>query len=106
MTQRSKPRLSDVAKLAGVSLGTASNVFSYPDKVRPEVRSRVHAAAAELHYLGPDPAARLMRAGKVNAIGIVAPAQFRTADAIRNSSFQMFMCGVAEVCDEGGQMSS
>ncbi|NND22366.1 MAG: LacI family DNA-binding transcriptional regulator [Silicimonas sp.] len=91
-----------MAKLAGVSLGTASNVFSYPDKVRPEVRSRVHAAASELHYLGPDPAARLMRAGKVNAIGIVAPAEFRTADALRNSSFQMFMCGVAEVCDEEG----
>ncbi|WP_146592430.1 LacI family DNA-binding transcriptional regulator [Puniceibacterium confluentis] len=102
MTRQTKPRLSDVAKLAGVSLGTASNVFSYPAKVRPEVRERVHAAAERLHYLGPDPAARLMRRGKVNAIGIVAPAQFRTADALRNPSFQMFMCGVAEVCDEEG----
>jgi DNA-binding LacI/PurR family transcriptional regulator len=91
-----------VAKLADVSLGTASNVFSYPAKVRPEVRERVLAAAEQLHYLGPDPAARLMRAGKVNAIGIVAPAQFRTADALCNTSFQMFMCGVAEVCDEVG----
>lgn len=102
MTHRSKLKLSDVAKAAGVSLGTASNVFSQPQKVRPEVRARVERVAMELGYGGPDPAARLMRSGKVNAIAIVAPARFGVADTLRNSSFRMFMDGVAEVCDLQG----
>ena len=102
MSRRSKPRLVDVAQAAGVSLGTASNAFARPSKVRPEVRARVEVAARELGYGGPDPAARLMRSGKVNAIGVVAPARFGIADALRNSSFRMFMGGVAEVCDARG----
>ena len=48
-------RLSDVAKAAGVSHGTASNVFSRPAIVREEVRERVMAAAHKLGYGGPDP---------------------------------------------------
>ena len=45
-------RLSDVADAAGVSRGTASNVFSRPEIVREEVRERV---------LGRRPQARLWR---------------------------------------------
>ena len=102
MSKRSRPRLADVAQAAGVSLGTASNVFAHPYKVRPEVRAKVEAAARALAYAGPDPAARLMRSGKVNAIAIVAPARFGVADTLRNSSFRMFMGGVAEVSDAEG----
>jgi DNA-binding LacI/PurR family transcriptional regulator len=102
MTKTSKPRLADVARSAGVSLGTASNVFCYPAKVRPELRERVMASVELLGYSGPDPAARLMRAGKVNSIGIVAPARFGVVDTLRNSSFLLFMQGVAEVCDAKG----
>jgi len=65
-------KLSDVAKAAGVSQGTASNVFNRPDIVRKEVRERVEAAAQALGYAGPDPKGRLLRAGKVNAIGVVS----------------------------------
>jgi len=61
-----------VAKAAGVSHGTASNVFSRPAIVREEVRERVLAAAHKLGYGGPDPKGRLLRAGKVNAIGVAA----------------------------------
>lgn len=65
-------RLADVAKAAGVSQGTASNVFSRPELVRPEVREKVLAAAAAIGYGGPDPRGRLLRAGKVNAIGVAS----------------------------------
>ena len=63
-------RLADIAKAAGVSHGTASNVFSRPEIVREEVRERVKAAAEAMGYGGPDPKGRLLRAGKVNAIGV------------------------------------
>ena len=62
-------RLADVAKAAGVSHGTASNVFSRPDIVREEVREKVLAAAHKLGYSGPNPIGRMLRAGKVNATG-------------------------------------
>ncbi|TIX85248.1 MAG: LacI family transcriptional regulator, partial [Mesorhizobium sp.] len=48
-------RLADIAKAAGVSHGTASNVFSRPEIVREEVRERVKAAAEAMGYAGPDP---------------------------------------------------
>ncbi len=63
-------RLRDVAAAAGVSIGTASNVFNRPELVRDEARERVLAAAARLGYRGPDRIGRLLRAGKVNAIGV------------------------------------
>ncbi|MBX9467391.1 MAG: LacI family transcriptional regulator [Rhizobium sp.] len=65
-------RLRDVAREAGVSQGTASNVFNRPDMVREEVRKRVLQAAEKLGYAGPNVAGRLLRAGKVNAVGVAA----------------------------------
>ena len=96
------PKLIDVAKAAGVSRSTASNVFNTPELVRPKLRQRVEAAARELGYAGPDPKARLMRAGKVNAIGVVPTAGWGVVDALRNPLFRQFMLGIAETCDAAG----
>lgn len=93
-------RLSDVARAAGVSLGTASNVFNHPALVRPEVRRRVEATARRLGYSGPDPKGRLLRAGKVNAIGIVMADDM--AYFFRDPFARLLMAGIAEVCDERG----
>jgi DNA-binding LacI/PurR family transcriptional regulator len=95
-------RLVDVAKAAGVSRSTASNVFTRPERVRPELRERVEAAARKLGYAGPDPKGRLLRAGNFNAIGVIPFAEIGIADALRAPFFRMFMEGVAEVCDELG----
>ena len=46
-------KLADVARAAGVSQGTASNVFNRPDVVREEVREKVLAAAKKIGYGGP-----------------------------------------------------
>ena len=93
-------RLLDVAKAAGVSRSTASNVFNNPEIVRPALRKRVEAAALELGYLGPDPKGRLLRGGKFNAIGIMPPSEWGIADSLRNPVFGQFLHGVGEVCDE------
>ncbi|MEX2319256.1 MAG: LacI family DNA-binding transcriptional regulator, partial [Bauldia sp.] len=95
-------RLIDVAKAAGVSRSTASAVFNKPDLVRPKLRRRVEAAARELGYAGPDPKGRLLRAGRFNAIGLVAPGRLTVVESLRNPVFQLFVLGVAEVCDEVG----
>ena len=44
------PSLSDVAREAGVSLGTASNVLNAPERVREATRERVYAAMRSLGY--------------------------------------------------------
>ena len=98
------PRLVDVAKAAGVSRGTASNVFNNPELVRPKlcVGKDREAAARELGYLGPDPKGRLLRAGKFNSIGVMPPGNWGVADSLRNPVFDLFLLGVGEACDEIG----
>ena len=93
-------KLSDVARAAGVSQGTASNVFSRPEVVRPEVRARVEAQAKKLGYAGPDPKGRLLRGGKVNAIGVVVSEKL--TDFFSDPYNRAFMAGITEVCDERG----
>lgn len=95
-------RLVDVAKAAGVSRSTASNVFNNPDIVRPKLRKRVEAAARDLGYAGPDPKGRLLREGKFNAIAVMPPIKTSMVDVIRNPVFNLLLQGVSEVCDERG----
>ena len=97
---RGSVKLSDVARAAGVSQGTASNVFSRPQLVREEVRQRVHATAKELGYAGPDPKGRLLRAGKVNAVGVATaePLSYFFEDEFA----RVLMQGMAEACDAAG----
>ncbi|MGV3491739.1 MAG: LacI family DNA-binding transcriptional regulator [Devosia sp.] len=93
-------RLSDVAKAAGVSQGTASNVFSRPHLVREEVREKVHEAAKKLGYAGPDPRGRLLRAGKSNAIGVATaePLSYFFEDEFARE----LMKGISEACETHG----
>lgn len=101
MDAKIKPvRLADVAKAAGVSHGTASNVFSRPEIVREEVRERVKAAAEKLGYGGPDPKGRLLRAGKVNAIGIAAA--WELSYFFEDPYARLVMAGIAQECDRAG----
>jgi DNA-binding LacI/PurR family transcriptional regulator len=97
---RGSVKLSDVAKAAGVSQGTASNVFSRPQLVREEVRERVRATAKHLGYAGPDPKGRLLRAGKVNAVGVATeePLSYFFEDEFA----RVLMQGMAEACDAAG----
>lgn len=93
-------KLADVAKIAGVSQGTASNAFNRPEIVRPEVRERVEAAARELGYAGPDPKGRLLRAGKVNAIGV---ATTETLDYFFADPYaRAMMAAISAACDVRG----
>jgi LacI family transcriptional regulator len=64
--------IRDVAALAGVSVGTVSNVLNHRDKVTPDVAARVRDAIAELGYVRND-AARQLRAGRSRSIGLVVP---------------------------------
>lgn len=62
--------VKDVAALAGVSVGTVSNVLNRPEKVSPDVTARVQSAIDKLGFVRND-AARQLRAGMSHSIGLV-----------------------------------
>lgn len=63
-------RLKDVARHAGVSVGTVSNVLNRPDAVRPETREKVERAIAELGFVRNE-SARQLRAGTSRLLAYV-----------------------------------
>jgi LacI family transcriptional regulator len=62
--------MKDVALLAGVSLGTVSNVINSPDLVRAPTRERVETAIAKLGWV-PNQSARQLRAGRSRTLAVV-----------------------------------
>jgi len=72
--------VKDVAKLAGVSPKTVSNVINGVVFVRPETRARVEQALAELDYV-PNLSARGLRNGRSGMIGLALPDLLRPYSA-------------------------
>ncbi|WP_417795489.1 LacI family DNA-binding transcriptional regulator [Terasakiella pusilla] len=72
MSKSTKPRLEDVAKLAGVSLGSASNALSSPQSVKPATLRKVEEAVRKLGYVR-NAAARALASNRSYSIGAVFP---------------------------------
>lgn len=62
--------IKDVARQAGVSVGTVSNVINRPEAVLPETRARVLAAIEELGYVRSE-SARQLRAGRSRIMALL-----------------------------------
>ena len=72
--------VKDVAKLAGVSPKTVSNVINGIVFVRPETRARVEKALDDLDYV-PNLSARSLRNGRSGMIGLALPDLLRPYSA-------------------------
>ncbi|KZF10048.1 MAG: LacI family DNA-binding transcriptional regulator [Rhodococcus sp. (in: high G+C Gram-positive bacteria)] len=83
--------MREVAALAGVSMGTISNVLNRPDMVSEATRERVEAAIAQLGFVRND-AARQLRAGQSRMLAVVV------LDA-RNPFFLDVAAGAESVAD-------
>ncbi len=66
----SAPRIQDVARRAGVAIGTVSNVLNNPDIVTEHTRLKVEAAIAELGFVRIS-AARALAARRTDTVGLV-----------------------------------
>jgi LacI family transcriptional regulator len=64
------PRIQDVAELAGVAIGTVSNVLNNPGIVTEQTRLKVEAAIAELGFVR-NSAARTLAAKRTDTVGLV-----------------------------------
>lgn len=72
MTTKRKITIRDVAKFAGVSVATVSNVINGIDKTSEETKQKILNAIEEIGYR-PDFTARSLAKGKSNLIGIMLP---------------------------------
>lgn len=64
--------IHDVAKKAGVGIGTVSSVLNNSRPVNQATRQKVLAAVAELDFV-PNPSGRRLSMGKTHTIGVVIP---------------------------------
>lgn len=89
-----RPTLADVAKLAGVSLASASRVLNNTGPVSERMRERVEACAAQLGYeiLAARAVARSTQQGLIAVL---------IAD-IRNPFFTEVLWGIEEEADDAG----
>ena len=94
-----RPTLEDVARLAGVSMATASRVLSPgPRDPQPELRRRVLAAADHLQYT-PNAQARAVARGNTDLVGLIV------AD-ISDPYFSTIAAGAMRVADEHGVLTT
>jgi DNA-binding LacI/PurR family transcriptional regulator len=92
--RRSPATIRDVAKRAGVSMATVSRAFSNSDMVREELVQRVLEAARDLSYQ-PSRAARTLRAGTSQTVGVVIP-------DLQNPFFTAVVRGLDRVLRQAG----
>ncbi len=95
-----KVTLQTIADEVGVSRTTVSNAFSRPDQLSDDLRDRILRAAVRLGYAGPDPAARILRRGRVGAVGVVLTESL--SHAFSDPHAVGFLGGLAEVVEQAG----
>ena len=86
-----KIRLTEVAKLAGVSPITASRFFRTPEVLSVGRRERVESAAKELGYV-PNLAARALASQRTEVIGVLIP-------SLTNNVFSDVLRGIYDALD-------
>jgi LacI family transcriptional regulator len=89
----SRPTLVTVARLAGVSVASASRVLS-GGQATPDMERRVREAAAQLGYV-PDTAARSLRARRTNQLAFAVP-------DVGNPAYVEMMRGIESVTRASG----
>lgn len=92
--------LKDVAAALGVAPSTVSNAYNRPDQLSAELRERILATAEAMGYQGPDPAARSLRRGVSNAIGVVYPSEL--SYAFTDPAAALFIEGIALEAEQAG----
>jgi LacI family transcriptional regulator len=92
-------KLSDVARLANVSLGTASQALNQRSNVSEDTRARVLEAAIALGYL-KDPL-KTIHAQEISVVGMLTKHDVNLATTV-NAFYSHVQAGVEQACREYG----
>ena len=96
---KGRTTLKDVAKIAGVSIGTASMAINHNPLVNEETRKKVLEIAAELEYV-PNEIARRFQAQRTNTIAVVIP--HTASHVFSHPYFNGIFLGITEVLEKYG----
>jgi len=100
LTRQRSVTLTDVARLAGVSVATASKALNGRDEVAPATRDRVVAAADKLSFQ-PNALARGLISGRTRTIGLLTdelggrfaiPVLLGVENALGNEQMSVLLC--------------
>jgi LacI family transcriptional regulator len=103
-TRTPPPTIRDVARAAGVSIGTASKALNDRGRLRPETRERVRAEAARLEFRPNDLIKSLLR-GRTFTVGLITTDYFGRfnmpviagiEDALGSAEILVFLCNVRD----------
>lgn len=86
--------IDDVAKKAGVSLGTVSNVLNNPDKVKEQTRKRVRGVIDEIGFV-PNLNARNLSRSRTDTITLIYPFSKRPR---KEHYYSDLLAGIIETC--------
>jgi DNA-binding LacI/PurR family transcriptional regulator len=92
-----RPTLQTIADELGISRATVSNAYNHPERLSEGLRERVLTTAEALGYAGPDPAARRLRQGGAQGVGLVFTETL--AYAFSDSAAVRFLEGLASRCE-------
>ena len=94
-----RPRIADVARVAGVSKTAVSFAFNSPGRLSPKTASRIREVAESLGYR-PHPVARMLTQRQTLTIGVLTPQALSVI--FSNPYFGAFTEGVALASEESG----
>jgi DNA-binding LacI/PurR family transcriptional regulator len=92
--------LQTIADRLGVSRTTVSNAYSRPDQLNPALREKILTVAREIGYSGPHPAARSLRRGRSDSLGVVFTESL--SYAVTDPAALLFLQGIAEASEPSG----
>jgi DNA-binding LacI/PurR family transcriptional regulator len=87
-----------IADALGISVSTVSNAYNRPDQLSSTLRAQILSKADELGYAGPDAAARALRSGRAEAVGVVLTE--RLSYAFSDPYAIGFLTGLCEVVEQ------
>ncbi len=97
--RRSRPRIADVAREAGVSKTAVSFAFNSPERLSTETAIRIREVAETLGYR-PNPVARMLTQRQTMTLGVLTPQAL--AVIFSNPFFALFSEGVAHAAEDLG----
>ena len=96
----SRVTLQTIADAVGVSRTTVSNAYNRPDQLAPALRDRILDTAQTLGYSGPDPAARRLRSGRRDVVGLLLAEGL--SHAFTDPAAGLLLQGIARTLEQAG----
>ena len=94
-----RPKMSDIARLAGVNVSTVSRALSGSTLTNEDTRTRIMEIAAALNYT-VNAAGQSLRSGLSRTVGVVIPIDPATQGHVSDPFFLSLLGGIADVLTE------